>query len=153
MLNRAILIGRLVADPELRVTPSGVSVATFRIAIDRAYSAKGGERQADFLSIVAWRNQAEFVSKYFKKGSDICIEGSIQTRDYTDKDGNKRYVTEIVADNVRFVGRKSSNDTGSQDYGYPSPPPEQRTQPAAPSYSSGSAGDFQAIDSDDDLPF
>ena len=91
MYNRAILIGRLVADPEMRTTPNGVNVATFRIAVDRPYS-KNAEKKADFITIVAWRQQAEFVCRYFSKGKAIGVEGSIQTRDYTAQDGSKRYV-------------------------------------------------------------
>lgn len=159
MLNKAILIGRLVADPELRTTPNGVSVTTFRIAIDRPYSGKNSERQTDFLPIVAWRNTADFVAKYFKKGSDICIEGSIRPREYEGKDGSKRYITEIYADNVTFVGRKNQSNSGSYD-DFPPVPEEFGGAPApkkptpAPSYSSGSADDFQMVPSDeDDLPF
>ena len=101
MLNRAILMGRLVADPELRQTPNGISVCSFTIAIDRNY-AKDRERQADFIDIVAWRQSAEFVSRYFAKGKMIIVEGSIQTRLYEDKNGNKRKAVEVGADNVQF---------------------------------------------------
>lgn len=142
MYNKAILIGRLVADPEMRTTPNGVNVATFRIAVDRAYT-KGADKKADFISIVCWRQQAEFVSRYFSKGKAIGVEGSIQTRDYTDKDGNKRYAFEVVADRTFFV--ESKNASGSAP-----------TAPAGNegvSYASGSAGDFQVVDNDDDLPF
>ncbi|WMJ84341.1 single-stranded DNA-binding protein [Oscillospiraceae bacterium LTW-04] len=144
MYNKAILIGRLVADPEMRTTPNGVNVASLRIAVDRAYTSKGAEKKADFINIVCWRQQAEFVSRYFSKGKAIGIEGSIQTRDYTDKEGNKRYAFEVVADRVFFV--ESKNASGG-------------TPAAAPavnegvSYASGSAGDFQVVDNDDDLPF
>lgn len=142
MYNKAILIGRLVADPEMRTTPNGINVATFRIAVDRPYT-KGAEKKADFISIVCWRQQAEFVSRYFSKGKAIGVDGAIQTRDYTDKDGNKRYAVEVVADRVFFVESKGA--AGSA--------------PAAPAanegvaYASGSAGDFQVVDNDDDLPF
>lgn len=108
MLNKAILVGRLTADPELKQTPNGLVVTTFRIAIDRAFTAKNTERQADFINIVAWRTSAEFVCKYFKKGSAIGIDGSIQTRDYTDKEGKKRTVFEVVAERVSFVERRQS---------------------------------------------
>jgi single-strand DNA-binding protein len=145
MLNKAILVGRLTADPELRATPSNVPVTSFRIAIDRPFSSKGGDRQADFITIVAWRATAEFVCRYFKKGSDIAIDGSIQTRDYTDKDGNKRTAVEVVAGNVSFVGRKSSSSPSAENYA--------AAMPAPAAYASGSAGDFQVIDNDDDLPF
>ena len=102
MYNRAILIGRLTADPEMRTTPNGINVASFRIAVDRPFS-KGAERKADFITITCWRQQAEFVCRYFSKGRAIGVEGSIQTRDYTDRDGNKRNTFEIVADRVFFV--------------------------------------------------
>ncbi len=145
MYNKAILIGRLVADPEMRTTPNGVNVATFRIAVDRPFTAKGAEKKADFISIVCWRQQAEFVSRYFSKGKAIGVDGSIQTRDYTDKDGNKRYAFEVVADRVFFV--ESKNASG----GMPDMHAEQPNQGV--SYASGSAGDFQVVDNDDDLPF
>ncbi len=146
MLNKAILVGRLVADPEMRQTPNGIAVATFRIAVDRRFSGKDGDRKADFISIVCWRQQAEFVCRYFQKGSAIGIDGSIQTRDYTDKDGNKRYAVEVVADNVSFVERKA----GASGGGFDAPPPPM--QPPV-SYSSGAAGDFEEIEADGDLPF
>jgi len=151
-------MGRLVADPELRQTPNGISVCAFRIAVDRAYSPKGGEKQADFIDIVAWRQQAEFVSRYFSKGKLILIEGSIQTRTYTDKSDQKRYAVEVVADNVRFVGSKSESDGGSRpaqnDFGAPPPSRNEGTLAAAPAaYSSGSADDFAEIEDDGDLPF
>lgn len=102
MYNKSILIGRLTADPELKQTPAGVAVTAFTIAVNRRYQ-KDGERKADFISIVAWRQQAEFISKHFQKGSAIGIDGSIQTRNYEDKNGNRRTVTEVVADRVFFV--------------------------------------------------
>ena len=103
MLNVAILMGRLVADPEIRHTPNDIAVTSFTIAVDRSYVKSGAERQADFIDIVAWRATAEFVCKYFRKGQMIAVQGSIQTRSYTDKDGNKRKAFEIVADNVHFA--------------------------------------------------
>ncbi len=144
-------MGRLVADPELRQTPNGVSVCSFRIAVDRNYSSRGGERQADFIDIVAWRQSAEFVSKYFNKGKMIIVEGSIQTRSYEDKSGNKRTAVEVVADNVQF-GESKSASSSSQSYSAPAPtqaPPE-----PAVSYASGDVGDFSEMAADsDDLPF
>ena len=99
MLNRIFLMGRLVADPELRQTPNGISVATFRIAVDRNYQNKAsGERQTDFISCVAWRQTGEFISRYFSKGRMICVEGSLQSRNYEDKSGQKRTAYEVVAD-------------------------------------------------------
>lgn len=154
MLNRAILMGRLVADPELRQTPNGVSVCSFRIAVDRNYS-RDRERQTDFIDIVAWRQTAEFVSRYFAKGKMIIIEGSIQTRNYEDKNGNKRTAVEVVADNVQFGESKSASQGSGSSYS--SAPSNNFSRPAAPaepaSYSSGSFGDFSEIDGEDDLPF
>ena len=125
MLNKAFLMGRLVADPELRHTQSGIAVASFRIAVDRDFKDKDtGERKADFINIVAWRSTAEFVSRYFAKGRMAVVEGRIQVRDYLDNNGNKRYVTEIVADNVYFGDSKRDDggggyqQTGSYSGGY-----------------------------------
>lgn len=151
--NRVILMGRLTRDPELRTTPSGVSVCTFSIAVDRRFQAKGEEKKADFFNIVAWRQQGEFVSRYFKKGSMILVEGELQTRQYTNKDGQNVNVTEIVADQVTFTGSKSESGSGSYsqsgDPGYGTPPPASSSY-SAPS-DTGSA-DFSSADSDD-YPF
>ncbi len=108
MYNKAILVGRLTNDPELRTTGNGVSVCTFTVAVDRPYSK--GEKQADFITCVAWKERAEFVCRYFSKGKPILVEGSIQTRTYEDKHQNKRTAVEVVVDNVRFVGGKGSPD-------------------------------------------
>ena len=115
MLNCAIIMGRLTADPELRQTPSGVSVVRFTVAVDRGYVKQGEERQTDFINVVAWRGSADFVAKYFHKGSMIAVQGSIQTGSY-EKDGVKHYTFEIVADNVSFCGGKSDgqNNNSSQ---------------------------------------
>ena len=133
--NKAILMGRLTRDPELRTTPSGVSVCTFSIAVDRRYQAKGEEKKADFFNIVAWRQQGEFVSRYFKKGNMILVEGELQTRQYTNKDGVNVTVTEIVADQVCFTGSKTESGSGSYsqsgDPGYGTPPPESGSYPAS----------------------
>ncbi len=150
-MNRVILVGRLTADPELKQTPNGVSVCSFSIAVNRAYSSKTGERQTDFINIVAWRAQAEFVSKYFSKGNQIGIDGSIQTRNYTDKDGNKRTAFEVVAENISFIESKASaQQSRSTDYGNDYSRPQ--AEPAPVTYSNGDAADFAEID-DDDLPF
>ncbi len=159
MLNVAVLMGRLVADPELRHTPNNIAVTTFTIAVDRGYAKAGTERQADFIDIVAWRATAEFVCKYFRKGQMIAVEGSIQTRSYTDRDGNKRKAFEIQANNVSFTESKRSSDTSNygdtNNYGgsynansYSKPAAE-----PAPAYTSGNTGDFEEIPMDDDLPF
>ena len=139
-------MGRLTYEPELRITPSGVSVLRFQVACDRNYQRQGTERQADFIDCVAWRQTAEFISRYFHKGSMIAVEGSIQTSNYTDKNGNKRILVEVVANNVSFCGSRSETGTGAV--------PEQAYSQPAPSYSSADNSDFEEIvDDDDDLPF
>ena len=114
MFNLVVLTGRLTADPELKTTPNGVSVTTFSIAVERRYR-QGEERQADFINIVAWRSSAEFICKYFKKGSMIGIEGSIQTRKYQDRDGNNRTAFEVVANNVQFVEFKKADNNSDNN--------------------------------------
>ena len=143
MLNCAVIMGRLTADPELRQTPSGVSVTRFTVAVDRGYVKPGEERKADFINVVAWRQTAEFVTRYFSKGSMIAVQGAIQTGSY-EKDGIKRSTFEIVADNVSFCGSKSESSTG----GAP-----RMNDTAATSFSNGSINDFAAVADDDDLPF
>ena len=106
MLNKVFMQGRLVADPELRHTPNGVAVASFRIAVDRDFKDKAGERQADFVNVITWRATAEFVSKFFSKGRMAIVEGKLQSRNYEDKDGKKRYALEVIADNVYFGDSK-----------------------------------------------
>lgn len=150
MLNVVALNGRLTADPELRHTNSDIAVTSFTLAVDRSYVRAGAERQTDFIDIVCWRGTAEFASKYFKKGQLVAVEGSIQTRSYTDNQGNKRKAFEIVANNVHFAESKRDSYTGSQNSEN-----KERTysqQSAAP-VSNGDNGDFVEIDGDDDLPF
>jgi single-strand DNA-binding protein len=151
MLNRIILQGRLTADPELRQTPSSVSVASFTMAVDRDFKNKeSGEKETDFINCVAWRNTGEFVSRYFTKGSLAVVEGRLQMRKYTDRDGNKRIAAEVVADNVYFGGSKKDNEGGG---GYANAP----AYHAAPAsgYAASPDGDQFAELSDDDgeLPF
>ena len=155
MLNVAILMGRLVADPQLRQTPQGTSVVSFRIAVDRNFARQGEQRQADFIDIVAWRQTAEFVSRYFQKGSPIVVEGSIQTRQYQDKNGNNRTAVEVVANNVSFVPRTTGASGGSASFAAPANEGYSRPamQEAAPSYSAGSNDDFAVIDDYEDLRF
>ena len=137
MFNHVVLTGRLTADPELKTTTNGIPVTTFSIAVNRNYRA-GEEQQTDFINIVAWRQRAEFITKYFKKGSLIGIEGSIQTRRYQDKNGNNRTIFEVVVNNAQFV--ESKRDGAATN------------EPA--SYSNADASDFAEIgDMDDDLPF
>ena len=123
MLNHIVLMGRLTRDPELRRTGSGTAVASFALAVDRDYSPKDGEKETDFIEIVAWRNTAEFVSKYFSKGRMAVVSGRLQIRSWTDKDGNKRKSAEIVADNVYFGDSKNDggNTASSGTYAPPSP--------------------------------
>ena len=148
MLNVAIIMGRITADPELKQTPSGVSVTSFSVAVNRDYVKQGEERQTDFINVVAWRFTAEFITKYFKKGSPIIIRGAIQTRNYTDRDGNKRTAFEIVADSAYFGESKSGGGSGYMSEA-PTEFPVQN-----PAFSSGSKDDFVAIEEDDsDLPF
>ncbi len=108
-MNKVFLIGRLTKDPELRYTSSNVATATFSLAVDRNFTNQNGEREADFINIVVWRKQAENVKNYLTKGSQVAIDGRIQTRSYDGQDGQKRYVTEVVADNVQFLGTRSAN--------------------------------------------
>jgi len=150
MLNVAVLMGRLVADPELRHTPNDVSVTSFTIAVDRSYVKSGADRQADFIDIVAWRSTADFVCKYFHKGQLVAVQGSIQTRTYTDKDGNKRKAFEIVADNVHFAEAKRDGAGAPTSFHSKT---DNTTEQPAPAYASGDTGDFEEMPSDDDLPF
>lgn len=111
MLNKIFLQGRLVADPELRHTQQGTPVASFRIAVDRDYKNQSGNREADFINIVAWRGTGEFVSRYFTKGRMAIVEGRLQVREYTDKDGNRRHATEVVANNIYFGDSRKDERT------------------------------------------
>ena len=113
MINNVVIMGRLTADPELKKTQSDLSVTSFCVAVDRNYAKEGEERQADFINVVAWRGTADFVCKYFHKGSMIAVQGSIQTRKYEDKDGNKRTAFEVLANNVSFCGSKAKSGTGN----------------------------------------
>ena len=133
MINSVVIMGRLTYEPELRATPSGISVVRFQVAVDRNFQRAGEERKADFIDVTAWRQTAEFVSKYFRKGSMIAVEGSIQTDNFTDKDGNKRKSVQVVASNVSFCGSKA----------------ESGAQTAAPAPDA----EFEPIGGDDDLPF
>lgn len=131
--NKVILVGNLVSDPELKATNNGVNVTRFRIAVGRRF-AKNGE--TDFFDIVAWRNTAEFVCKYFSKGKPILVSGALQNRTWTDTEGNKRYATEVIADEVSFVGGKGDNGQAA---------------PSAPAY--GDTNGFEELSSEDELPF
>ena len=113
-MNKVFLIGRLTRDPELRYTGSNIAVATFSLAVDRNFTGQNGERETDFINIVVWRKQAENVKNYLNQGSQVAIDGRIQTRSYDDQNGQKRYVTEVVADNVQFLESKASREQRSQ---------------------------------------
>lgn len=133
-LNKVILAGRLTSDVELKQTPSGVSVCSFTLAINRKYQANG-QQQTDFINCVAWRNTAEFISKYFKKGSALCISGSIEVRSWTDSANQKRYATEVVADEAMFVdGKNDSQGAEAPSFNYEAP-------------------NYEELNADDDVPF
>lgn len=167
MLNKAILMGRLTRDPELRYTPNGnVPVVTFTVAIDRRYSGgNGGERQTDFINVVAWRKQAEFVSQWFNKGSMIIVTGSIQTRNWQDKNGNNRTSVEVVADDIQFGETKRSREAnngyqGGYDNGYQGGyqnayvAPQQASRPTPSFDMPAGNSDFSEISDDDgEVPF
>ena len=147
-MNQIVIMGRLTRDPELRQTPNGIPVASFSLAVDRGYAPKdGGERQTDFIDVVAWRNQAEFVSKYFSKGQMAAVTGSLQIRDWTDKDGNKRRNAEVIADRIFFTESKRSRDAS---FGNAEARDDYSTGFSTPVGSS----DFAELDMDDgELPF
>lgn len=152
MLNVVAIMGRLVADPELRTTPAGVNVCQFRIACDRNFARQGEQRQADFVDIVAWRAQADFVCKYFSKGSLIAINGRIQTRNYQDKNGNNRTAFAVVAENINFGGSKGTGSAKVADGGEAAPRSDAWSK-ADPPANYGGVDDFAVIDDNDDLPF
>ncbi|MBE6690119.1 MAG: single-stranded DNA-binding protein [Ruminococcaceae bacterium] len=150
-MNKVVLCGRLTADPELKSTQNGVSVVTFTLAVNRRFQSRSADaaqgQQADFINLVAWRQTAEFISKYFKKGSALCVTGSIQTRNWQDQQGQRRYATEVVVDEAMFVdSRNESNAGGYMADAYAAP---------APSFSTPDAGapNFEELKADDDLPF
>lgn len=156
MLNKAMLQGRLTADPELRSTPSGVSVTTFALAVNRNFK-KDGEQETDFINCVAWRSTAEFVCKYFQKGQQAVVDGSIQNRSYTDKQGNRRTAFEVVVDNIYFAGSKKND-------GQTAPPPAPQSsansytfpddfEPQQQGFSQSQYKPTWAVDPDDELPF
>ena len=151
MLNKIILMGRLTRDPELRRTGSGTAVTSFSLAVDRDFKSQSGEKEVDFIDIVAWRSTAEFVSKYFTKGRMAVVEGRLQIRDWTDRDGGKRRSAEVVADNVYFGDSKRDSDSSygsAPSYGTPTPAASHMSQPM------GGQSDFAEIgDTDGELPF
>ncbi len=169
-MNKVILMGRLTADPELRQTQSGISSCRFTVAIDRRFADRNtGERQTDFITCVAWRQTAEFVSRYFSKGSMICVEGNLRTGSYQDRNHPDvtHYTTDVFVDNVEFTGSKKETGGGGSNYSAPQnnynnnyqTPPQQQAAPVQQpaqnndSMSYGSLSDFEEILSDGDVPF
>ena len=157
MFQVSLAMGRLVEDPELRHTESGIAVTTFRLAVDRPYKVDGKEK-ADFFNVVVWRERAEFVCKYFKKGKPIFIQGRFENRDYRNKEGEKRWITELIAEKVGFAGDSSGRDKPPIG----DPPPEKKTKadndkpkPAADAgcHAGSDTEDFEEMPSDEDLPF
>ncbi|MGM9637817.1 MAG: single-stranded DNA-binding protein [Eubacteriales bacterium] len=153
-LNKVILGGRLTAEPELKTTQNGISVMTFTVAVNRSYRSSSDQQpQTDFITVVAWRQTAEFISRYFHKGSSICVLGSIQTRSWQDQQGQKRYATEVVADEVNFVDSKSeSSGSAYHNNNAPAYTPDSYGQPTFKS-GSDSAPRFEEMSNEDDLPF
>ena len=142
-MNKAILIGNLTRDPETMTTSSGITKCNFTVAVQRRFANAQGVREADFIPVVCWRQTAELCSRYLSKGRKVAVEGSIQVRSYDAQDGTKRYVTEVVADNVEFLGSRDEGSRGDYAPAAPAPAPRQ----AAPA-----AGGFTEVD-DDELPF
>ena len=157
-MNKVFLIGRLTRDPELRYTGSNTAVASFSLAVNRNFTNQAGEREADFINIVVWRKQAENVKNNLTQGSQVAIDGRIQTRSYDDNEGKKRYVTEVVADNVEFLGSKNSNGNGTTNTSTAEPTPYDfgnQTESKGTDVDSNPFADFGSnIEiSDDELPF
>ena len=165
MLNRVILMGRIAQDIEVRQTPSGISVVSFSVAVDRSFKDQNGERHTDFINCVAWRQQADFIGRYFAKGRMIALEGNLRTRTYDDKNGTKHYVTEVFVDSVSFTGERAdgASQGGYQNNNYqqnsnnpPSPPQQSNTQgqpqDTGKQLNMGEFDDFEVL-SDGGVPF
>jgi single-strand DNA-binding protein len=152
-MNKAILVGNLTRDPESRSIPSGVSCATFTVACNRRYVNQQGVREADFINCVAWRQNADFVLRYMTKGTKVAVDGSIQTRTYDAQDGSKRYVTEVVVDNIELAGSRGDSRPREDN---PSPPPSYGGSHQPDGFSGGApqgaSGGFTEVE-DDELPF
>ncbi len=164
MINKVIIMGRLTADPELRQTTSGISSCRFSVAVDRGYKSKDtGERQADFINVIAWRQTAEFVSRYFSKGKMIIVEGSLRNNNYTDSNGTKHYSMDVQADNVTFGETKAAsasagiadgvNNFQHSQQAAPAPVPSPQTATVDETVSIGDLGDYEEILSDGEVPF
>ena len=147
MLNHIVIMGRVTRDPELRRTGSGTAVTSFTLAVDRDFKGQNGEKETDFIDCVAWRNTAEFAAKYFTKGRMAVVEGRLQLRDWTDKDGNKRRAAEVVADNVYFGDSKRDEESGNQSF----KPAGHAVDVSGPAYDGTS--DFAEISDSEELPF
>lgn len=154
-MNKVFLIGRLTRDPELRYTGSNVPVCSFSIAVNRTFTNSNGEREADFINVVVWRKQAENVKNYLSQGSQVAVDGRIQTRNYEDKEGNKRYITEVVADNVEFLGsKKDGNSKGDEPTPYDFKDEEGKEEKTTDVEDNPFADFGSSIEiSDDELPF
>lgn len=160
MLNRVILMGRITQDLVLKQTQGGTSVLSFTVAVDRGFTDANGERQSDFINCVAWRQTAEFISKYFAKGRMIAIEGNLRTRTYDDKNGTRHYVTEVYVDNASFTGEPKQEGSRERSYSNNNSYSNNRTAPAfdstpapANDFSIGSLKDFEEVIGDEDAPF
>ncbi|MBQ9374881.1 MAG: single-stranded DNA-binding protein [Ruminococcus sp.] len=158
MLNKVILMGRITQDLEVKQTQSGASVLSFTVAVQRSFARQGEERQTDFINCVAWRNTAEFIGRYFRKGRMIAIEGNLRTRTYDDKNGVKHYVTEVFVDNASFTGEKTEGGYQQNDYNNSYAQPQTAPQnnynnaPSNDDLSIGDMADFEVL-SDDGVPF
>lgn len=160
-MNKVFLIGRLTRDPELRYTGNNTAVASFSLAVNRNFTNQAGEREADFINIVVWRKQAENVKNYLTQGSQVAIDGRLQTRSYDDQDGKKRYITEVIADNVEFLGSKGSNNSNTTNNQNSNPSTEPtpydfgNSEPKTTNVDNNPFADFgSSIEiSDDELPF
>lgn len=157
MLNRTVLMGRITHDLEVKQTQNGIDVLSFTVAVQRNYAAQGGERQSDFINCVAWRQQAEFISKYFGKGRMIALEGSLRSRTYDDKNGTRHYVTEVYVDSVSFTGEPKPQNNGNGHQNVSQNPVSQNNNCDPPSNDSISIGDLEdfeeGIISDEGVPF
>ena len=151
--NKVILGGRLTADPELKTTPGGVSVTSFTVAVNRNYRSKNGEEtQADFIDVTAWRQTAEFITRYFRKASSICVVGSLQKRSWTDNQGQKRYSTEVVADEAYFVDAKGDVQKAAPAAQTAAPDSSGQAVPYNP-YSGEGTPQFEVLENEEELPF
>lgn len=152
-MNVIVIKGRLTRDPETRQTDSGKSVTNFGVAVNRRFQ----KDKADFFNVTAWEKTGEFVGKYFSKGQEIVVQGEMQSRDYTDKSGNKRIAWDLIASNVEFSGSKQDGQNSGGSYKSASAPPNvnlgEQAKPSAAQYASGPSNNFQEIPADDDLPF